>query len=159
MPHSPSKGKKWIIAVLIVVCAIVLAGAALLILGGRGLSARYDDAAALLSEYDGSQTPARSVRDDGSVALRLTREDLYWYARRYGLLDDIRADLSRLGIDSAGFRLSDGKLTVYALYKTWDDPAQPMAGGFFPPLCHPRALCQPAGERRLSRGRRADPRP
>ena len=26
MPHSPSKGKKWIIAVLIVVCAIVLAG-------------------------------------------------------------------------------------------------------------------------------------
>lgn len=119
MPHSPFKGKKWIIAVLIVVCAIVLAGAALLILGGRGLSARYDDAAALLSEYDGSQTPARSVRDDGSVALRLTREDLYWYARRYGLLDDIRADLSRLGIDSAGFRLSDGKLTVYALYKTW----------------------------------------
>ena len=119
MSPSPPKGKKWITVLLIVLAVLLAAGAALLVLGSRGLSARYDDAAALLADYDGSQPPSRSVQEDGSVLLRLTREDLYWYARKYGLLDEIRRDLAEAGVTAAGFRLSDGKLTVFARHRTW----------------------------------------
>ena len=119
MSSSPSKGKKWITVLVIVIALLLAAGAVLLVLGSRGLSARYDDAAELLADYDGSQTPSRSVQEDGSVLLRLTREDLYWYARKYGLLEQIRRDLAEAGVTAAGFRLSDGKLTVFARYRTW----------------------------------------
>ena len=119
MAPSPTKGKKWMIALLAALFVVLAVGAVLMILGGRGLSARYDDAEAMLRDYDSSQTPALSAQEDGSVHLRLTREDLYWYARRYGLLDDLRRQLAEAGVTAAGFRLSDGRLTVYARYRTW----------------------------------------
>ena len=76
MAPSPTKGKKWMIALLAALFVVLAVGAVLMILGGRGLSARYDDAEAMLRDYDSSQTPALSAQEDGSVHLRLTREDL-----------------------------------------------------------------------------------
>ena len=119
MVRSPWKGKKWILVLGIALGVLLAAGAMLLILGGRGLSARYDDAAALLAEYDSSQSPALTQQPDGSVLVRLTREDLYWYARKYGLLSAVRQDLADAGVTEAGFRLSDGKLTVFVHYRAW----------------------------------------
>ena len=119
MTSSRSGGKKWIVAVLLVLAAVLAVGAALLIVGGRGLSARYDDISALLISYDIAKAPALTVEGDGVVRIRLTREDIYWYARRYGLLADIRRELKDSGVDSAGFRIADGKLTVFARYRTW----------------------------------------
>ena len=119
MARSPWKGKKWILVLGIALGVLLAAGALLLILGGRGLSARYDDAAALLAEYDSSQSPALTQQPDGSVLVRLTREDLYWYARKYGLLSAVRQDLADAGVTEAGFRLSDGKLTVFVHYRAW----------------------------------------
>ena len=116
---SSSGRKKWITALLIALAAVTAAGAVLLIVGRRGLSALYDDAAALLSDYGQEHAPSRTVREDGSVLLRLTREDLYWYAGKYGLLEEIRRDLADAGITAAGFRLSDGNLTVFAQHRTW----------------------------------------
>ena len=119
MASSRKKGKKWIWIPVLVLVAALAVGAVLLVVGGRGLSARYDDAEALLRDYDSAQTPAVTPAEDGGVTLRLTREDLYWYARRYGLLEDVRRDLADAGISAAGFRLSDGRLTVFARYTTW----------------------------------------
>ena len=119
MTASPSRGKKWIIALLIALGLALTAAAALLVLGSKGLSARYDDAGALLSDYDRAQTPAVTALEDGGAEVRLTREDLYWYARKYGLLGELRRELAEAGITAAGFRISDGKLTIFARYRTW----------------------------------------
>ena len=119
MASSRKKGKKWIWIPLLVLLAALVVGVVLLIVGGRGISARYDDPAALLREYDSAQTPGVTLREDGSALLRLTREDLYWYAQKYGLLDALRQRLADEGITAAGFRLSDGKLTVYARCRVW----------------------------------------
>ena len=115
MTPPRANGKKWIWAIAIVLFVLAAAAAALLIVGGGGLSARYDEAAALLTGYDSTQTPAAIPAGDGTTEIRMTRDDLYFYARRYGLLTEIREDLAAAGITAAGFRLSDGQLTVYEI--------------------------------------------
>ncbi len=118
MERSRKNRKKWIWLAAVPAALIVLAAAALLLVGGAGLSARYDDAEAILAAYDSSPAPSLSAGEDGSVRLRLTREDVYWYARKYGLLDAVRAELDAAGVSAGGFRIAGGQLTGYARCRT-----------------------------------------
>lgn len=114
MENARTKNRKWIILAAAAVLVIALAAAVLLLLGGAGLSARYDDVETILEGCDPALSVSSSVGDDGEILLRFTREDVYWYARKYGLMDRVRWDLTRAGVSAGGFRIADGELTVYA---------------------------------------------
>lgn len=113
MEHSAAERKIWII-VAAAIALLFIAAAALLLIGGAGLSGRYYDAGSVLSAYDASAVPAVASEGDGRISVRLNREDIYWYADRYGLLDDFAREMESRGVSAGGFRISDGKLTAYA---------------------------------------------
>ena len=115
METSRNNRKKWIIRTAALAAAAVLLVLALLLLAGRqGLSARFDDPREILAEYDESAFPALSLEADGTASVRLTRNDLYSYASRAGLLDTLTEALSQRGCSDAGVRISDGVFSVYA---------------------------------------------
>ena len=118
MERSGARGKKWILwlALLLTLAALVIA--MLLVLGGAGLSARYDVAEQVTAGYDPSSGAVLTMESDGTLTVRLTREDIYWYARRYGVLDAVQEKLSDGGASSMGFRLADSRLTVYTRCRT-----------------------------------------
>ena len=106
--------KKWIWWVVVPLALLALGAAALYLLGSGGASARYDASESVLADYDASGYGAFTLAPDGTAQLRLDREDLYWAAERYGLLDAIRQGIAeRCGKASLGFRLTEGKVIVY----------------------------------------------
>ena len=112
--NAPPRRKKWIWWLLGVLGAAVLLFAALWLLGSAGSSARYDSAENILADYDGV-LGTYVIEPDGAITVRLDREDLYYIASRYGLLEPIREGIrARAGKADVGFRISDGKITVYS---------------------------------------------
>ena len=115
MDTSRTNRKKWIIRTAALAAAAVLLVLALLLLAGRqGLSARFDDPREILADYDQASFPALNLDPDGTASVRLTRDDLYSYALRAGLLDPLRETLAERGCSDAGVRISDGAFSVYA---------------------------------------------
>lgn len=114
MERPRSNTKRWIAALIALSAVLLLAAAALLLIGGAGLSGRYYDAAAILAGRDESAAPAVVSEGDGRIGVRMNRDDVYWYADRYGLLGELAEDMAQRGVSAGGFRISDGKLTVYA---------------------------------------------
>jgi len=111
--NAPPRRKKWIWWLLGVLFAAALLFAALYLLGSGGASARYDTAESVLADYDGVPG-AYVIEPDGAITVRLDRQDLYYIASRYGLLEPIRAGIrERTGRADTGFRISDGRITVY----------------------------------------------
>ena len=118
MTERASKRKKWILWLGLILALVLLGVTVLLLLGRSGLSARYDAADQVTAGYDPSAGAALTLADDGTLTVRLTREDIYWYAGRYGVLDLVEERLAAAGADAMGFRLSDSRLTVYARCRT-----------------------------------------
>ncbi len=118
MERSPAKRKNWILVLILLLAGIVLVAAVLTLAGGAGLSARYDVAEEVITGYDPSAGAALTMECDGTLTLRLNRADIYWYAGRYGVLEEVRSRLAAAGTPDVGFRLSDGQLTVYARCRT-----------------------------------------
>ena len=121
MERSPAKRKKWIL-LLILPAALAIIAAVLLLAGGSGLSDRYDVEADILSGYDPSAGAGLVMEADGTLTVRLNRADIYWYAQRYGILDEVHARLEEAGAAAMGFRIADGRLTVYARCRTFGLP-------------------------------------
>ncbi len=112
--ERPTHGKKWIWWVLVPVLALALLISAVLILGSGGVSARYDDAEKILFAYDPAAYDGVELQPDGSVTLRLGKEDLYWFGEKYGVLPRLRQEIAEQGgKGNTGFRISGGSLTVY----------------------------------------------
>ena len=121
MEEAKPRKKRWIWW-LILPAAVLILGALTLIflLGNSGLSARYDNGAAIRAAYDGKNFPAVEIQPDGSGMLRLGKEDLYWLGDTLGLAEQIRLRLSEDGaVTDAGFRISEGKVLVYLGRRTW----------------------------------------
>ena len=114
MERTAAGQKKWIWWLCAVPVLAVLGITVLLLVGGSGLSARYDDISEVLAGYDPSAGAALTLESDGTLTVRLTREDIYWYATRYGILDAVEEKLSACDAPAMGFRVSDSRLTVYA---------------------------------------------
>jgi|GEM_PF-966677 len=111
--------KKWIIRAAILAAAAALVILALLLLaGGRGLTARFDNADEILADYDSASFPTLSLDPDGTAVLRLARNDLYYFARSAGVLDTLREALAQRGCTGVGLRLADGSAMVYARCRT-----------------------------------------
>ena len=113
MDRPGPRRKNWILWLGLTLSLAALVITALLLLGGDGLTARYDVAEEITAGYDPSAGPALTLEDDGTLTVRLTREDIYWYAQRYGVLDAIRQKLADDDASAMGFRLADSRLTVY----------------------------------------------
>ncbi len=112
--------KKWIFSVAALAGAAALLLLALLLLaGGRGLSARFDDPEELLSSYDPAAFPALTLEPDGAALVRLSKDDLYYYARSAGLLEPLAEELAQRGCTDAGVRFGEGGATVYARCRTF----------------------------------------
>ena len=114
MEEAKPRKRRWIWW-LIVPAAVLLLGALtlLFLLGNGGLSARYDNAGAILAAYPVSSRPAVTILPDGSGEMRLGKEDLYWLGRETGISDQIRDRLREdPSVTEAGFRISDGQLLV-----------------------------------------------
>ena len=118
MERSPANRKKWILRLIPVLAAAALIAAALLLIGGAGLSDRYDKETEILSGYDPSAGAALTMESDGTLTVRLTRPDIYWYGQRYGILDQVHRRLEEAEAEAMGFRIADGRLTVYARCRT-----------------------------------------
>ena len=118
MERSPAKRKKWILRLILALAAMMLIAAVLLLLGGAGLSDRYDVEAEILSGYDPSAGSALTMEPDGTLTVRMTRPDIYWYGQRYGVLDEVYRKLEAADAAAMGFRIADGRLTVYARCRT-----------------------------------------
>ena len=120
----PRKKRRWIWWLIVPAAVLILGTLALiLLLGNSGLSARYDNGAAIRAAYDPKSVPAVTILPDGSGELRLDKEDLYWLGDTLGLSNQIR---DRLGADpeltAAGFRISEGKAVIYLGRKIWKLP-------------------------------------
>lgn len=113
MEQKPWRKKIWIwlAAALILTPLALLAGVYLL--GTTGVSTRYDDTQALLASYDPGDFKGGTLLEDGTASVRLTRKDLYWFARRYGLLDQMEKKIAASGISRWGVRLAQGQLISY----------------------------------------------
>lgn len=110
-PRRPGKNRIWWLLPLVL---LVLLAAALIVLGGGGLSARFDDPEAILAAYDPASFEGAVLERDGTVTLRLGKEDLYWFGEKYGLLPELRSSLTERGwTGQAGFRLADGRIFAY----------------------------------------------
>ena len=118
MERSPANRKKWILHLILALAAMMLIAAVLLLLGGAGLSDRYDVEAEILSGYDPSAGAALTMEPDGTLTVRMTRPDIYWYGQRYGVLDEVYRKLEAADAAAMGFRIADGRLTVYARCRT-----------------------------------------
>ena len=118
MERTPGLRKKWILWLGAAVLVLALAVTVLLLLGGAGLSARYDAPEKVTAGYDPSAGAALTMEGDGTLTVRLNREDIYWYAGRYGVLSAIQDRLAACGASAMGFRLNDARLTVYARCRT-----------------------------------------
>lgn len=118
MDRTGARRKKWILWLGLPAALAVLAAAVLLLAGGAGLSARYDVPAEVTAGYDPSAGAETSLENDGTLTVRLTREDIYWYARRCGIMDAVEERLAGCGASSMGFRLADSRLTVYTRIRT-----------------------------------------
>ncbi len=120
----PRKKRRWIWWLIVPAAVLILGTLALiLLLGNSGLSARYDNGAAIRAAYDPKGVPAVTVFPDGTGELRLDKEDLYWLGDTLGLSGQIR---DRLEADprltDAGFRISEGKVIIYLGRKIWKLP-------------------------------------
>lgn len=101
---------------LILPFAVIALGAVGLVflLGNSGLAARYDDAEAILSDYDRSGYASLTQHTDGTATLRLEKEDLWYLAENRGLCEGLReAIASDETIRRSGFRLSDGRMQLF----------------------------------------------
>ena len=65
MDRSGAPGKKWILWLGLLLAGAALGITALLLLGGSGLSARYDVAEDVTALYDPSAGAATTMEDDG----------------------------------------------------------------------------------------------
>ena len=119
MEKAPASGKKWILWIALIIAAAVFITVALLVLaGGKGLSARFDDPGQILSAYDPETFPALTLEPDGVASVRMARDDLYYFARKAGILDALEDTLAQQGCTGMGLRLADGGAVVYARCRT-----------------------------------------
>ena len=115
--NAPPRRKKWIWWLLGALGAAVLLCAVLDLLGSAGSSARYDTAESVLADFDGS-LGSFVIEPTGEITARFDREDLYYIASRYGLLEQLRGGIrQRAGRADVGFRITDGKLFVYSRHR------------------------------------------
>ena len=81
-------------------------------------SKRYDEVPEILAEYDSEAFQGVTIADDGSLRVRLEKEDIYWYASEYGLLDRFEQRLAALSETSGwevlryGFHMEEDQLVL-----------------------------------------------
>ena len=113
MDQPRSRVKKWIWIPVGLLAALLLLLGILYLVGNGGLSARYDDPRAIVAAYDPGAFDGAELHPDGTVTVRLTRDDLYWFANRYGLQNGVRDTLASNAITGGGLRLSNSRAIIY----------------------------------------------
>lgn len=92
---------------------LLAAAALLLIIGSRSVSESLDDPAAILDAYDEDTFPGLILREDGSALMRLEKKDMYWFAEKSGLAEDVAQRLHEDQFFSdAGFRVAGGSIVM-----------------------------------------------
>lgn len=132
------KNRRWIPWVTIPVGACVLV-VLILILAGRSARDRTDDIPSLLEAYEPENFTGLHMGADGSVELRLKKNDIYWFVTEYGLLKNIEEDYGlriSSGQDRFGFRINDGEVRLYVLREK---------AGFIPVSYEIRTSCASVG--------------
>ena len=101
---------RWILpGALLLLAAVML----ILIVGSRSVSENLDDPEAILAAYDPASFGGLTLREDGSIRLRLEKRDLYSFAEKSGLAEDIAARLREdRFFTSAGFRITGGHIVM-----------------------------------------------
>ena len=93
--------------------ALTAAAVLILIIGSRSVSENLDDPAAILAAYDPDAFAGLTLREDGSVRLRLEKRDLYWFAEKSGLTETIAGRLREdRFFREAGFRITGGWIVM-----------------------------------------------
>ena len=91
-------------------------------------SKRYDDVEKILSQYDPESFRGAAVAADGSLRVELEKNDLYWYASEFGILDRFEQRLEDFAAASGweirryGFQM-EGEQLVLHLYAARRLPA------------------------------------
>ena len=89
---------------------------------------RYDDVEKILAQYDEDDFRGVTIAPDGSLSVKLEKNDIYWYASEYGILDrfeqrlDDMAKTSGWMVKRYGFRVEDDRLVLH-LYASRRLPA------------------------------------
>lgn len=82
-------------------------------------SKRYDEVSEILAEYDPVDFRGVTIAADGSLQVRLEKDDIYWYASEYGILQrfeqrlDALADTSGWEIRRYGFHIEDDQVILH----------------------------------------------
>ena len=115
MEEPPKKKLRWLLWLVLPLLLIVGGAAALVfVLGNSGLSARYDDIDAILADYDRSGYASFTRNGDGTAAVHLEKEDMYYLLKNRGLCPELEEALASDGeLRQFGVRLQDGAVRVY----------------------------------------------
>lgn len=113
MEQKPRRKRIWIWLAAAFPLALLAALVGVYLLGTTGVSTRYDDLQALLAAYDPESFEGGALLEDGAASVRLTRRDLYWFAQRYGFLDQMDRKIGAVGISRWGFRFSGEQIVSY----------------------------------------------
>ena len=82
-------------------------------------SKRYDDVEKILAQYDEDDFRGVTIDPDGTLSIKLAKNDIYWYASEYGILDrfeqhlDDMAKTSGWMVNDYGFHVQEQQVVLH----------------------------------------------